>query len=282
MLKELKEELKFRFQKKNYPFRPVFLIGCGRSGTTITGTTLGKHPSITYLNERRDLWHQAYPEFDIWSGQFKGPKLIATASDNDKTKTELLMKLLHKEQVLNSGSVLLEKLPINNFRLEFIQKAFPQAKYIYLHRNGIEVAKSIEQKTLTKKWFGQDSAKWQLLKKLSDSLDISNENLTNYEKALLEWRFSLQFSEAFFSKLNTSNFYSLSYQSFLENPKQQIENIYTFLGLDFAESLTTSLTKDIKRQSQRVERFSEREFELAGPNLKSSMENTLRQTAPNT
>ena len=81
------------------------------------------------------------------------------------------------------------------------------------------------QKTLTKKWFGQKSAKWQFLKKLSDGLDIPNKGLSNYEKALLEWRFSLQFSEEFFSKLDASKFYSLSYQSFLENPKKIKEQL---------------------------------------------------------
>lgn len=281
MLKDLKDEIKFQVSKKRNAFNPVFLIGCGRSGTTILGTTIGKHESITYLNERRDLWHQAYPEFDIWSGQHTNPKLIATASENNSNKTEQLKKLFHKEQVLNNGSVLLEKLPINNFRLQFMINAFPDAKYIYLHRNGIEVAKSIEQKTLTKKWFGQKSAKWQFLKKLSDGLDIPNKGLSNYEKALLEWRFSLQFSEEFFSKLDASKFYSLSYQSFLENPKQQIENIYSFLGLDFSQSMTSEIIEDIKRNSKSIAAFNSREEELAGPNLKASVENTLRQTSPN-
>ena len=65
MFKDIKDEIKFQVSKKRNAFQPVFLIGCGRSGTTILGTTIGKHESITYLNERRDLWHQAYPEFDI-------------------------------------------------------------------------------------------------------------------------------------------------------------------------------------------------------------------------
>ena len=30
---------------------PVFIIGCGRSGTTILGRTLAEHPRVKYLNE---------------------------------------------------------------------------------------------------------------------------------------------------------------------------------------------------------------------------------------
>ena len=66
----------------------MFLIRCGRSGTTILSTAIGQNKSITYLNERRDLWHQAYAEFDIWSGKHKSPMLIATAGDNDKIKLD--------------------------------------------------------------------------------------------------------------------------------------------------------------------------------------------------
>jgi hypothetical protein len=33
--------------------RPVFIVGCGRSGTTILGEMLGRHPQLAYLNEPR-------------------------------------------------------------------------------------------------------------------------------------------------------------------------------------------------------------------------------------
>src|SRR5205807_1050578 len=46
---------------------PVFILGCGRSGTTILGNLLAQHPSVTYLHEHRPLWTSAYPETDIWS-----------------------------------------------------------------------------------------------------------------------------------------------------------------------------------------------------------------------
>ena len=47
--------------------------------------------------------------------------------------------------MLNSSKILLEKLPINSFRLRFLKESFPEARYIYLTRNGLEVSKSIEK-----------------------------------------------------------------------------------------------------------------------------------------
>ena len=71
----------FSLKKQNHVFAPVFSIGCGRSGTTILGNTLSQHPDIKYLNERRDVWHRAYPEFNIWEENVLNSKLYANEKD---------------------------------------------------------------------------------------------------------------------------------------------------------------------------------------------------------
>lgn len=43
---------------------PGFIIGCGRSGTTILGTILEQHPSICYLLEPYHLWAAIDPRTD--------------------------------------------------------------------------------------------------------------------------------------------------------------------------------------------------------------------------
>ena len=66
--------------------RPVFIIGCGRSGTTILGETLSRHSKVTYLNERRDLWFSAYPETDIWTGKATARNgMLILTSENAET-----------------------------------------------------------------------------------------------------------------------------------------------------------------------------------------------------
>ena len=51
---------KYLFHLKNKYTFSVFIIGCGRSNTTVLGKTLSNHPKIKYLNERRDLWHKKF------------------------------------------------------------------------------------------------------------------------------------------------------------------------------------------------------------------------------
>ncbi len=272
------QHIKIAYKKSHIPFKPIFLIGCGRSGTTILGSTLGRHPSIKYLNERRDIWHQAYPNLDIWSDKEGSPKLIANKQDLNHKRTKELKSIFHKEQVRSNNKVLLEKLPINNFRLDFIHSAFPNAKYIYLHRNGLEVAKSIEKRIKEDTWY-KGAYKWTLIEKLAKSKQIPTDSLSQLEKGLLEWRFSLQFSEQFFSQIPTSKYYSLSYQSFIEEPKTEIENILKFMHLNFSSEDIYHMIKDVKRRTEIIKSYDPKYNLIGGEHLKLSIENKLRHTS---
>ncbi|PYM01704.1 MAG: hypothetical protein DMF19_05650 [Verrucomicrobia bacterium] len=103
---------------------PVFILGCGRSGTTVLGNLLAQHPSVTYLHEARALWASAYPETDIWTEHAvaRHGKLAFTESDVNPRKTRALQKLFALKLRRSRRPTLVEKLPINNFRLPFIRR----------------------------------------------------------------------------------------------------------------------------------------------------------------
>ncbi len=275
---ETKKKIKYNKRKEDVIFKPVFLIGCGRSGTTILGNTIGKHPEVTYLNERRDIWHKAYPELDIWSGKVSNPILIADEKYNTKSQSEYLSKLFHQEQIWHNGKILLEKLPINNFRLEFISAVFPQARYIYLYRNGLEVAKSIEKQIKAGKWFGKNNQKWAFLENLaSNRLPIQIENLTPFEKGLIEWRFSLEYSESFFNSIENDRIYRLSYNSFIQNPQSHLRNIFTFLNLETTDNFLDNISNGLTRRSKKLESPTKFEQEIGGNLLLPSINDELKQ-----
>ena len=41
--------------------RPIFIVGTGRSGTTVLGTVLSLHRELGFLNEPKALWHAVLP-----------------------------------------------------------------------------------------------------------------------------------------------------------------------------------------------------------------------------
>ena len=243
------KNLLFHLKKNNRSFNPVFIIGCGRSGTTILGKTLSQHPEIKYLNERRDLWHKAYPKFDIWKKEINDSILFADKSNITPKKNSILRTLFFKEQVLDNAKILLEKLPANNFRLDFLKNSFPEAKYIYLTRNGLEVSASIEKKILEKKWFVGKKLDLLIEFAKTKNLPFNPKTITDIEKGMLEWRLSMDESTLFFKSLSKKRFVHVSYQDFVENPKNSLCQIFDFLNINSNNKLLSELSKNITRKN---------------------------------
>ena len=279
----LKIKAKYQLYKNRFPFKPVFLIGCGRSGTTILGHSIGNHPQIVYLNERLDIWNKAYPEFDIWSGKINHPILIATRANHQQEKTQILRHAFHVEQAVSQSALVLEKTPINNFRLPFLKAAFPEARFIYLHRNGLEVARSIERLSSKGGWYGKNGqSKWTVLKNLIEAnTNFKADELSFFEKALLEWRFSMEYSERFFKQLDPSHYVALSYASFIADPGNQLKHIFCFLGLEANDEAIKKAAERISRKSAVIQKPTAAELKLGGPLLQLSTANALRHTNPN-
>lgn len=277
---------KLLFKKdNNYTFKPVFIIGCGRSGTTILGKLLGNHKDIKYLNERRDLWHKVYPEMDIWSSKIKQPKLLFNSNDEEESKSQYLRNLFLNQQRRSRKLVLLEKLPINNFRLDFIHSVFPDAKFIYLHRNGLEVAKSIA-KRVPNGWFGKNDLKLKLLYQYAldySKLDLTGfDQFTDLEKGIFEWSLSIEQSDKFFKSLDNNKFISLSYQNLIDNSDQVLQNIFKFMELSYSDNFILDLKNQIERKSNKIEEVkNEKILKLGGNLLIETINNTYRENCSN-
>ena len=53
--------------------QPVFIVGMGRSGSTILGRLLSLHPEVGFLNEPKMIWHRLLPEGDVVGNYSSGP-----------------------------------------------------------------------------------------------------------------------------------------------------------------------------------------------------------------
>lgn len=261
--------------------RPVFILGCGRSGTTILGTTLSKHSKVTYLNERRDLWFAAYPETDIWTAKAtaRNGKMILSAEDTEIRKSKKLHKLFWMETIMPNRPIFIEKLPINNFRLDFINTIFPDALYIHIYRNGLEVASSIEKIADTGRWFGANKYKWNQLVNIANektqTMPLAELCASNYDKGLLEWRLSTEAAVNFLNDLPRDRFLEVSYYNLTNKPTDVIEQIFSFIGVDNETDVAKFANEKISRRSKKIngESISEKEKIIGGDLLKISLNN---------
>ncbi len=216
---------------------PVFIIGCGRSGTTLLGNLLSKHPDVLFLNEPRGFWFSAYPETDIWTdnAEAHNGKLYLNDSDETSSKSAKLRSLFYNELVRKKKKILIEKTPINCFRLELIDRIFKNAKYIHIFRNGIDVAKSIELRCRVGKWYGINTYKWKQIEKYA-ALNKSTKEIIKkcdsfFEKGLFEWRLSSESAANFLSQIPKNRFIEISYKKLKQQPDYSVRRVLSFLNL---------------------------------------------------
>ena len=114
----------------------VFIVGCSRSGTTILGEILNGHTAISN-------WYE--PEF-IWN-KFTG-------NMHSDVRTEQQLKHSHKEYIRREFSlfkkkskakIVIDKSPLNSFKISYIKSVFPGAKWIHIIRDGRDVTLSLNK-----------------------------------------------------------------------------------------------------------------------------------------
>lgn len=107
-----------RFYRGAPPAGPIFLLGCGPSGTTIIGRILSQHRNVLYLNEPRFVWAKAYPKTDIWSDDSRkgGGRLDLGADIWRPNRNRLIRRMLGLTLSLHGKRRLVDKLPEYSFR----------------------------------------------------------------------------------------------------------------------------------------------------------------------
>lgn len=258
----------------------VFLTGCGRSGTTILGTVLSRHPDVTYLNDRFDVWIKPLPVTDIWNysrdaGRTAAARVALSAADADPgvigDGREELARILERER--GGRRVLVEKLAINNFRLPFLHALFPEAKFINIVRHGVEVARSIARKVADRQWYGHGDRKWALLAEharaagLEDLLPLCSGPL---EKGLLEWRMSVDAAGAFFQANPDVPALHVRYERLLADPGRVCSALARFLEIEDDERVREWAGANIARRSAPAEdgQIPEAAEQIAGDALR--------------
>ena len=191
---------------------------------------------VTYLNEPRHLWVRCYPQTDIWSPEAsrRNGALVLTAAVSGWRQNRQLRSLFARALV-SGRPRLIEKLPINNFRLGFIRAVFPDALFVHIVRNGLDVADSIARRCAEGRWFGVNDYKWKLLVEYAKSR-VEYHHLpalcrTDFERGLLEWRLSVETARGFYASLPNDHHLEVTYEMLLCEPRKVLERIERFIGL---------------------------------------------------
>lgn len=241
--------------------KPIFIVGTGRSGTTILGIVMSMHKNVGFLNEPKALWHKIYDREDLVGSYSQG---VANYRLRATDATEEVCRSAHRIfgaylTVVASDRVV-DKYPEQVFRIPFLRQIFPDAKFIFTVRNGWDTCLSITKwsqslgtqvRGETHDWWGVNDRKWHLL---VDELVTSDDQLkqhtaeikqfTNHrDRSAVEWIISMKEGLHWLKEL-PENVYKVTYEDLVVNPQTVLSNL-----LDFCELPQDSVMLDYASQT---------------------------------
>ncbi len=255
-------------------FTPLIIIGAGRSGTNILRDTLCNIEGFATwdCDEINPIWRHgnlaaSHDEFDA---------TMATPS------VKKFIKSAFHQQWLHSGKpkYMVEKTCANSLRIPFIAEIFPDAKFLFIVRDGVDVLASAK-----KRWRGEMDvqslpyywakirytpfmdlpiyglrfvkARAQLLfgnkahmafwgPQFADMVHLDKDTSLD-ELCVRQWRACVEKAhddlEAF------GDYHRLKYEDLTANPSQEISNIIHYLGQDIAMEKVEQACASVHRSS---------------------------------
>jgi hypothetical protein len=123
----------------NYQYQPIILIGAPRSGTKLVRDFIAEHPDVDKVPFDVDyIWrlgNEAVPYDEI---------------PVDYLTPQKKQRILRMFESFRSGApYLIEKSVSNTMRVPYVHAVFPDARFIHLVRDGLDVVESIYRQWLT-------------------------------------------------------------------------------------------------------------------------------------
>ena len=227
---------------------PAYVIGSGRSGTTALGRALSLSPALGYYFEPVDRWFAVSPATD-YGGLFdaRSGHCVLRADDVDDGIRMRFRRVFR--HALADDRQLLEKTPINAFRIAFLDAIDERTKYIEIRRDGVDVVRSIVQlsrrndynilgRSRANRWWGADDCKWRTLSREVGDLEIEPEFLVPEAefatRAAIEWVASLKSVERAAAQLG-DRLYRVDHSDLVARPEETLAGIAGFLGVPEGE-----------------------------------------------
>jgi len=235
--------------------RIVFIIGAPRSGTNMLrnivtdfdGVATWPCDEINYIMRHGNVRHP--------SDEFSGRHATTKVKKYIRSTFEKFGKSV-------SAEIILEKTCANSLRVEFLNKIFPEAKYIFLVRDGIDSTGSAKLRWTAKLDLGYTFKKVRFVPKtdlfyygfrflwarlyrffskdnrlafwgpeLNEMQVILKKHSLN-EVCAIQWRECVEKADRALKLLPQNQVCRVQYESFVKEPKLELSRIINFMGIE--------------------------------------------------
>lgn len=193
---------------------PIFLVGSVRSGTTLLRLMLDHHPDIAFNLESEYLVSQIsddgnFPDIGDYCEFLRSDRVFQHSHFEIKDNLDFVAMandFLEQKRSRDGKAIVGATI---HYQFSKIGKIWPKAKYIYLIRDGRDVANSV----VGMGWAGNAyvAADWWL-------------------RAEMEW-------EHYRATLPEGSWIEVRYSDILTDPKEQLTRICHFLGIEYSDRM---------------------------------------------
>jgi protein-tyrosine sulfotransferase len=203
---------------------PVFILCCERSGSTLLRYILDTHPDICCPGEL--YLGRLIKDLRVTVARTAALSAADKPEDQEKAAQREVQRILNELLSNFAGTrgkkIWCDKTPANLKNLSDIEWAFPDVRYICLHRNSWDVVQSCLE--LRRKGFIEWTAPYVA------------RNPQNFVTAMLDsW---IEKTQTILTvEANHSQTCRIKYEDLILNPVKALDPVFKFLGLDWTPSL---------------------------------------------
>lgn len=199
---------------RNMPI--VFVGGMPRSGTTLLRVMLDSHPDVRCGGETRVIPRLLNLRNNWLKAPFESQRLLEagiTADVLDRAVGEFMLEIIARHG--RPAKRLCNKDPFTLKSAVYIQSLFPNARFLYLIRDGRAVAHSIVSRKVT----------------------ISGFDITDYRQCLIKWNAATKSMYEQCKSLGPTTCHPVYYEQLVLHPEQTLRGILNFLELPWNETV---------------------------------------------
>lgn len=225
---------------------PVFVIGCSRSGTTVTYEALAASGRFLHFGyEIPQFWNQLYgPLNNGWESE-------AAGCDHAQSRhRDAAFRFFY--QRLGAGSVL-DKTCINTMRVMYLHRLFPASRFVFIHRDGRDNVSSMMDGWRQGRSDGGFGLA-QFFGPFPERVNINGGEFKewhfflppgwrNYNDASLEdvcafqWLTANRLALDARTQIPDDQWIDLRYEAIFEHPVEMFRDLFVRLGLEFGETM---------------------------------------------
>lgn len=241
---------------------PIYIVGTGRSGTTVLGVVLSMHRDILFLNEPKAMWARIHDGEDLIGSYNDNPACWRISGEAATPERALALAKLYSWALrLAGGRRVVDKYPELVFRRGFVKALIPRARFLFLTRHAADATTSIALWSArhgrtaggeVHDWWGRNNRKWRLMVEqlVADDAGLAPHrawlaSATDHrDRAAVEWVLTMR--EGMRAQAaDRGSVLRVVYEELATRPAEVLSRIAAFCGLADDPAMTDYATRTL-------------------------------------